>query len=50
MLVCYPAGMSENTEVILWVTFINGIIYALYQSWKLRRAAANDERDSTGTD
>ena len=42
----YVGGMSENTEVILGVTFINGILYALIQNWKLRRAAAKERSNS----
>lgn len=45
----YVDGMSENTEVILWVTFINGILYSLFERWKLRRAA-NKERDASAAD
>jgi hypothetical protein len=39
--------MSENTQVIIMVAFINGILYALIQAWKSRRAAKAD-RDGGG--
>lgn len=40
--------MSENTQVILMVTFINGLIYTLFQQWKLRRSTRNEGDNGSG--
>lgn len=38
--------MDENTQVIIAVTFINGLIYALFQAWKSRRSVKTDNNGS----